>query len=143
MTVSAILALKGRDTYLSPPTATLAEVCTLLADRRIGAVMIADDSERLIGIVSERDIIRAVADDGAPALNLSVSDYMTTSVVTCSEDCTVDQVMQKMTMGNFRHIPVVRGGAIVGMISNRDLVRYRLDQVEREADEMRAYIATA
>ncbi|MCC2112387.1 MAG: CBS domain-containing protein, partial [Hyphomicrobiales bacterium] len=94
-------------------------------------------------IVSERDIIRAVADDGAPVLNLPVSDYMTTSVVTCTEDCTVDQVMQKMTMGNFRHIPVIRGGAIVGMISNRDLVRYRLDQVEREADEMRTYIATA
>lgn len=143
MTVAAILKEKGRDTYSVPPTTTLAEICRLLADRRIGAAMITNESGSLVGIVSERDIIRAVASDTAAALGAEASRYMTSMVVTCTEDCTVGQVMARMTAGNFRHVPVLRDGRIVGMISNRDLVRHRLAQVESEAEELRTYIATS
>lgn len=143
MTVAAILREKGRDTYRASPWTTLAEICRTLADRRIGAVMITNEADKLVGIVSERDIIRALSRDGAGALAAEANKYMTTTVVTCTEDCTVDQVMARMTAGNFRHVPVLRDSEIVGMISNRDLVRHRLAQVESEAAEMRIYIATS
>ncbi|MEZ5841048.1 MAG: CBS domain-containing protein [Hyphomicrobiales bacterium] len=143
MTVAAILRDKGRDTFSASPSTTLAEIARILADKRIGAVMITNEGGSLVGIVSERDIIRAVAMDGASALQALAGSYMTTMVVTCTEDCSVGQVMARMTAGNFRHVPVLRDGVIIGMISNRDLVRHRLAQAESEAEEMRSYILTS
>ena len=143
MTVAAILASKGRDVVTIAGARTVAESVQLLATKRIGAIVVIDDGGRIAGIVSERDIVRALAADAAAALALPVSSVMTRAVVTCGEGETIDSVMSRMTRGRFRHLPVVTSGRLVGIISIGDIVKARIEQVEREAEEMRAYIATA
>jgi CBS domain-containing protein len=143
MTVAAILAEKGREVVTVGPTATVAETVQLLADHRIGAAIVTDRSGRILGIVSERDIVAALAESGAEALDREVRSVMTTRVVTCSERDTINEVMTRMTRGRFRHMPVVENGRMVGVISIGDVVKRRIEDVEREAEEMRLYIATA
>jgi CBS domain-containing protein len=143
MTVSAILAGKGRDVVTIGAGASVTEVVNLLAARKIGAVVVADEAGRIAGIVSERDVVRAMAADGAAALTRTVVSIMTRAVVTCTEGETIDSVMSRMTRGRFRHLPVVTNGHLSGIISIGDIVKARIEQVEREAEEMRAYIATA
>jgi CBS domain-containing protein len=143
MTVAAILASKGRDVVTIAGTRTVAESVQLLATKRIGAIVVIEDGGRIAGIVSERDIVRALSADAAAALALPVSSVMTRAVVTCGEGETIDSVMSRMTRGRFRHLPVVTGGRLAGIISIGDVVKARIEQVEREAEEMRAYIATA
>ena len=142
MTVAAILADKGRDVLTIAAANTLGDAVAILAKRRVGALVVVEDGDRIIGIVSERDIVRAIA-GGAAALDQPVSSVMTKNVMTCSDGETIDSVMSRMTKGRFRHLPVAENGRLTGIISIGDVVKARIEQVEREAEEMRAYIATA
>ena len=142
MTVAAILKEKGRQVVTAHPGATLADICTLLADKRIGAVVLTDKSGGVKGIVSERDVVRAIARDGAAALAKPVSSVMTREVVSCAEGDTNASLMAKMTGGKFRHLPVVKEGKLVGIVSIGDVVKRRIAEAEFEARAMRDYIAT-
>jgi len=142
MTVMRILNEKGGDVETAEPAARLSEIAGTLAGRKIGAVVIMENG-RLAGILSERDIVRAVARDGIAALERPAKDYMTRKVVVCGHQETIHDVMQKMTAGRFRHLPVVENGKIVGIVSIGDVVKRRIAEVEQEARDMREYIATA
>jgi len=143
MTVSTILAGKGRDVVTIEPNATLADAVSLLAEKRIGAILILGPDRRVIGILSERDIVRVLAERGAAILGEPVSQSMTRKVSTCNESETVSQIMERMTAGKFRHVPVVYQGQPVGIISIGDVVKHRLHEMERESAAMRDYILTA
>jgi CBS domain-containing protein len=143
MTVRAIITFKGRDCVTVAPDATLAEAARLLAKHRIGALVITGAERRVVGILSERDIVHAMAAKGELALALPVSGAMTREVVTCGEDETIPELMQRMTAGRFRHVPVVDRGQLSGIVSIGDVVKHRLAELEREHDALREYIATA
>ena len=143
MTVSIILAAKGREIVSVEPGATLSSVVALLAERRIGAVLILGVDRRIIGIVSERDIVRALAEHGAAALDEPVSRFMTRRVWTCTESETISGIKERMTEGKFRHVPVVDQGRVVGIISIGDVVKHRLQEMERDSAATRDYILTA
>jgi len=142
MNVKAILAAKklGGDIISIEPTADLATAAKLLSKHRIGSVVILGAGERLVGILSERDIVRALSEQGAGALALPVGQVMTRDVATCGEDDTVASIMERMTAGRFRHMPVVANGRPVGVISIGDVVKQRVDEIEGEAQAMRDYI---
>jgi len=142
MTVARIINEKGRDVVAIGPERTLAEVARVLSEKRIGAVVVMD-GDRLLGIISERDIVRALARHGSDALNKLAVDCMTAKVVTCRPEDTINEVMQVMTSGRFRHVPVVEGGKLAGIVSIGDVVKRRIEEVEREAAEIRDYIAHA
>lgn len=143
MNVKAILAAKGGDTVTIEPTADLAAAAELLAEHRIGAVVICGPGKRLSGILSERDITRAVAEHGTDALALPVSQVMTRNVMTCSEDDSVANLMERMTDGRFRHLPVLRDGELVGLVSIGDVVKQRVEEIEGESEALRDYIRSA
>jgi CBS domain-containing protein len=143
MTVKSILDEKGRAVVTIGPDATLAVAAALLAERRIGAAVVTDGGGRILGILSERDIVRAVGQQGAAALDTAVSAAMTAKVSTCREAHTVHHVMEVMTHGRFRHLPVEKDGRLDGIVSIGDVVKRRIEMVEREADQIREYIATA
>jgi CBS domain-containing protein len=140
MTVRAILSLKGRDVVTIKPTASLVTAAKVLAERRIGALVVTDTAERVAGILSERDIVRALAERGPDALHESLDQAMTRRVVTCTEAMTVSEVMERMTTGKFRHLPVVKLGRLVGIVSIGDVVKYRLATMQHESESMRDYI---
>lgn len=142
MTVAAILSKKGRDVVTASADLSITDVVQVLTQRRIGAIVVTDSANHILGIVSERDVVRALA-RGADALDGPVSSIMTAKVVTCTDRNTLNEVMSRMTEGRFRHLPVVDNGKLAGIVSIGDVVKARIEQVEREADEMRAYIATA
>lgn len=142
MTVAAILNEKGRNVVTAQPGDTLAHVCAVLAEKRIGAIVVTDKSGSAKGIVSERDVVRALARDGSAALTKAVSSIMTREVVSCTEEDTNAHLMAKMTEGKFRHLPVLRDDRLVGIISIGDVVKRRIAQAEFEAQVMREYIAT-
>ena len=143
MTVSIILAGKGRDVVTIEPNATLAAAVELLAEKRIGAVVIVGADRRIVGILSERDIVRALAEQGRKALDEPVSAAMTRKVSTAHERETISSIMERMTLGKFRHVPVVDQGRLAGIISIGDVVKHRLSEVERDSAAMRDYILTA
>ena len=143
MTVKAILAHKGPDVVSIEPTSTLAEAAKLLAERRIGAVLVLGIEGRVAGILSERDIVRALAERGAAVLSERVDQVMTRKVITCGEGDTVAQVMEQMTGGKFRHLPVVEQGKLIGIVSIGDIVKFRLHEIESESNALREYILTA
>ena len=143
MTVSMILAGKGRDVVTIEPSATLADAVKLLAEKRIGAVVILGADRRVVGILSERDIVRALAENGRDALDGPVSAAMTRKVSTCHERETISTIMERMTIGKFRHVPVVDRDRLVGIVSIGDVVKHRLGEVERDSAAMRDYILTA
>lgn len=143
MTVAAILSSKGRDVMTVEVDTSIREAVHILAERRIGAIVVTDPFRRILGIVSERDIVRALSRSGPEALEGPVSSIMTAKVVTCSEIDTINHVMERMTEGRFRHLPVVEEGRLAGIVSIGDVVKARIQQVEREAEEMRTYIAMA
>lgn len=142
MGVAHIINEKGRDVVTIAPDASLAEVAAILAEKRIGAVVVVESSQ-IRGILSERDIVRALAKHGGEVLTKSAAQCMTAKVVTCRPEDTINQVMQKMTSGRFRHLPVVEHGKLAGIVSIGDVVKRRLEEVEREADQIREYIASA
>jgi len=143
MTVKAILANKGHSVVTIEPTASLRAAVKILSERRIGAVIVAGGEGRVIGMLSERDIVRTLAERGPEALDLTVDQVMTRRVVTCHEADTVNAIMERMTNGKFRHVPVLEGERLVGVISIGDVVKYRLGEMEAESNAMRDYIATA
>ena len=147
MNVKTILAAKkrtlGGDIIDIEPAADLAAAVKLLTAHRIGALLIRGAGGRLAGILSERDIVRALAEHGTGALELSVGQVMTREVETCGEDETVAGIMERMTAGKFRHLPVLSDGKLTGLISIGDVVKERVEEIERESDAMRDYIRSA
>lgn len=143
MNVAAILATKGREVITTTESETIAGAVEVLARRKIGALVVLGPSERIVGIVSERDVVRAVGAKGPDVLAESIGSIMTREVTTCGEGETINDVMTRMTRGRFRHLPVATNGRLAGIVSIGDVVKARIEEVEREADEMRAYIATA
>ena len=144
MTVSRIIAAKGSYIITTQPHRTLLEVIKLLAEKRIGAVVVTGADGSLKGIISERDIVRAIAKTGGAALEESVSRHMTVDVITCQETDLINDVMGEMTRGGFRHMPVVCDtGELTGMISIRDVVKQRIAETEAESQSLRNYIQMA
>ena len=140
MRVRELLDKKGRSTKTISTRETLKSVFSILAEHKIGALVVCDDAMAVLGIVSERDLVRVIAEDGETVLNRPVEAVMTTTVVTCEENDTVHDVMEKMTAGRFRHMPVVEDGRLSGVLSIGDLVKQRIEDVEREAENIRSYI---
>jgi CBS domain-containing protein len=143
MTVSIILAGKGREVVTIEPSASLAEAVRLLAEKRIGAALVLGADRRIAGIISERDVVRTLAERGASALDEQVSGTMTRKVETCNESESVANIMERMTAGKFRHMPVVDQGRLVGVVSIGDIVKHRVQEMERDSVAMRDYIMTA
>lgn len=143
MTVKAILGSKGDNVVTIEPTASLAAAVKILADRRIGALVIFGPDRRVVGIVSERDIVRALAERGERALDEPVGQVMTRKVVTCTSTETIAAIMERMTAGKFRHVPVVEDDQLVGIVSIGDVVKHRLQEIEHESAALRDYILTA
>jgi len=143
MTVGKILATKGRNVTTVQPSDTVAQVSSILAEKKIGAVVVVGAGDSISGIVSERDIVRIIAAKGGDALTIPVSAIMTESVITCEDANTIDQVMGKMTDGRFRHMPVAQNGRLAGLISIGDVVKAKIAQIEADAEQMRSYIASA
>jgi CBS domain-containing protein len=141
MQVRFILREKGREVITIASDATISEAARLLARRRIGAVLVRDRDGSLAGILSERDIVRAVADDSVAALGQTVAAHMTRTISTCSETDTVEEIMEQMTRGRFRHVPVVEDDRLCGIISIGDVVKSRIAETVREAESLREYIA--
>src|SRR5579863_2853977 len=132
MTVQRILADKGRDVFTTQPHRTLKEVVELLASKGVGAVVVSDASSSVLGILSERDVVRVIARKGASALEDPVSRHMTPRVITVTRDDTIDHVMQTMTEGRFRHLPVVEGGRLIGIVSIGDVVKHHVSAIDSE-----------
>lgn len=143
MTVARILSAKGRDVVTAQPDSTLAEVVHLMNARRIGAVVLVGSEGMILGILSERDIVRALAAGGAACLDEAASAHMTRDVSTATEDVTIEHLMNAMTKGRFRHVPVVESGRLVGLVSIGDVVKHRIAEVEGERQALHEYIATA
>lgn len=143
MTVMSILAAKGGSIVTIEPSATLNAAAGVLAARRIGAVLVLGAGDRLIGILSERDIVRVVAERGASALDDTVGQVMTRNVATCTKDEAIDSIMERMTTGKFRHMPVVESDRVTGIVSIGDVVKRRLETMEQETEAMRDYIRSA
>jgi len=138
MTVRSILETKGRDVLVIAPADTLSHAVAMLNKHKIGALVVCDEAGRIKGILSERDVVRAVAAQETKAMSMPVAE-----VQVCREHHTINQVMEIMTRSRFRHMPVEEGGKLVGIISIGDVVKRRIEDVEREAEDIRAYIATA
>jgi CBS domain-containing protein len=141
MTVAAILKHKGTDVASVGPTRSIAEVARLLSARRIGAVPVCDGEERLLGILSERDIMYALASHGAAVLQMTARHLMTVTVQVATPDMTVNEALRAMTEGRFRHMPVIVHGRLAGIVSIGDVVKAKLMQQEAEVDGLRAYVA--
>jgi CBS domain-containing protein len=142
MNVGTILNQKGRSVSTVPPAMTLLEVAKQLAQKRIGVLIVVGADGAIEGVISERDIIRALSETGADCLQRPVAEVMTRQVVTCRETDTRSALMAMMTQRRFRHLPVVKdGNLLVGIISIGDLVRHYVAEIEMEASAMRAYIA--
>lgn len=142
MNVAAILKDKGRAVCTASPDASLLEITRILAEKRIGCIVLLDADENVAGIVSERDIVRTLAGNGPKILEEPVSYCMTEEVVTCQESDTIDRIMAQMTSRRFRHMPVVESGRLAGLVSIGDVVKQRIAEAEMEAAAMRDYIAT-
>lgn len=144
MQVRHILGEKGREIVSIAGEATLSEASRLLARKRIGALIVRGASGDLVGIISERDVVRAVAEESVGALARPVHAYMTNEVATCSEDDSVDALMEMMTRGRFRHVPVVdEREQLLGIVSIGDVVKSRIEETVREAAALREYISAA
>ena len=143
MTVKAILSVKGSNIITIEPTATVEAAINFLAKHKIGAVVVLGAESRVIGILSERDIVRVLAERGAAALAEPLAQAMTRKVSTCTEADTVSALMEQMTAGKFRHVPVVEQDRLVGIVSIGDVVKHRLTEMERESEALHDYIQSA
>ncbi len=141
MKVQAMLDAKGSKVVTSRPDATIATVIHMLKLEGIGALVIGEDGEQALGIISERDIVRALAAHGGDVLRMRVAELMTRSVKTCTPDADIKDVMAEMTHSRIRHLPVVQGGKLCGIISIGDVVKNRLEELETETGFLRDYIA--
>jgi CBS domain-containing protein len=143
MTIKTILSTKGGDVISIEPTATLEAAIKTLGTHRIGALLVLGPDRRMIGILSERDIVRVLAEQGAAVLTKPLAQVMTRKVVTCGPTETVGTIMERMTTGKFRHVPVVEQDQVVGIISIGDVVKHRLREMEQESAALRDYIQSA
>ena len=143
MAVSHILGGKSRNIVTADQSETVLDIAGKLTKHKIGAVVVVDERSTILGIISERDIVRLIATNGPEAVKSSASDLMTRNVRTCKVGDSEGELMALMTQHRIRHLPVVEDGKLTGMISIGDVVKYRIEAIEREAEEMKAYIATA
>ncbi len=143
MNVEAILRHKGRSVTTIAPEARIATAVALLRRHAVGALVVSEDGAAIDGILSERDIVTALADHGAAALALRVADLMSRHVITCRRDDAVADLAALMTDKRIRHLPVIDRGALAGIVSIGDVVKHRIDEVEGEASSMREFIASA
>ncbi len=143
MSVKVILEQKGHDVFTLGPNEPLSEAVRILAQHRIGALVVTNEDRKIVGIISERDIVRVLGSEGAAGLTETVRQVMTPKVKICNENHSINEVMEIMTNGRFRHLPVEKDGRLDGIISIGDVVKRRIEDVEREAAEIRSYIATA
>lgn len=143
MDVRKVLSQKSGALISIAPQASLQDAAKLLGEKRIGAVLVMDAGQAMQGILSERDIVRVVGAHGPEALKQPVSAHMTAKVVTTTPAASLDQVMEAMTQGRFRHLPVVENGKVTGLISIGDVVKHRVAQIEADAQALRDYIQTA
>jgi CBS domain-containing protein len=139
MTIARILSIKGSDVVTIQPHRLVSEAISLLAEKRIGAVVVTGADGQVLGILSERDIVRALS-AGAKTLQDPVSRYMTARVITCTRDTLVVDAMEEMSDGRFRHLPVVENGRLAGIISIGDVVKHRLAEIQHETEQLRGYI---
>lgn len=143
MTVSAILNLKGSDIVTIAQDASLGDAVARLAEQRIGAIVVTDSDRTVQGIISERDVVRLIGERGVGVLEEPLGTLMTRTVVTCTPDETIPVIMERMTRGRFRHVPVVANGRLAGIISIGDVVKFRVEEMERESAQLRDYIMSA
>ncbi|MEW7006842.1 MULTISPECIES: CBS domain-containing protein [unclassified Lentilitoribacter] len=141
MTVKHILDDKGYDVSSISGDETIIEAADFLAGNKIGAVVVSSSEKEIAGILSERDIVRAVSQHGKEVLDRPLSTIMTKNVRTCDSGYSIMKVMELMTEGGFRHLPIVDDGKLLGIISIRDVIKYRMQEVEREAEDIKSYIA--
>lgn len=141
MSVSSILRNKPRAVFSVLPTDSIAAVAQVLAEKRVGALLVLDRAGQMLGIISERDVIRSLAADGARTLEMTAAQLMTRVVHTITPETEVQRAMEMMTTGRVRHLPVVDGGVLVGMVSIGDVVKERMEQQAQEVDTLRDYVA--
>ena len=140
MFVAEILKTKGNAVFSIAPERTVADACAALEERRVGALVVCD-GDRVAGVFSERDVVRALAADGAAALNRPVADYMTAKVIFAEPKEEMSALMSRMTDRRIRHLPVLEGERRVGVISIGDVVKCQIAEHAQEADSLRSYIA--
>ena len=141
MNVATILKQKGRGVFTTTSDKSLLDIAKLLAQHGVGCIVIVGDDDKIAGIVSERDLMRAIGQGGPKVLEQAVSDFMTKTVVTAREADTINRLMAEMTTRRFRHMPVVRRGRLVGLVSIGDLVKIQIAEIEMEAAATREYTA--
>ena len=141
MKVRDILARKGHEVMTTTPQSTLREAAHMLKTHRIGALVVVEEDSP-VGIVSERDIVNAVADVGAEAIDAPVDNFMSRDMITCGLDDTTDQLMEVMTEKRVRHLPVLENGKLVGLVSIGDVVKQRIEEISFEAEQMKMFIAS-
>lgn len=142
MLVDTILQTKGVVVHTLPESDTLADAIAMLNAHNIGAVVVTDAGGAIIGILSERDIVRQLGKSPADALSLQIGQCMTRGVVTCTRDTNIADVMERMTRLRIRHMPVSEGGNLIGIVSIGDVVKYKIEEAEHEAEVLREYIAS-
>ena len=142
MNIGQILKAKGRAVATARPDTSLLDIAAKLWQKKIGAIVIVGDGGEVVGIVSERDIIRRLGERGPEVLKDPVSQSMTANVISCQETSTLDELMETMTQGRFRHVPVIEDGALVGIVSIGDVVKNHIAEVEMEVTAMRGYFVT-
>jgi CBS domain-containing protein len=143
MNVETILRSKSNELVTIRPEAPISEAVSLLKAKRIGAVIVSRDGVTVDGIISERDIVRALDTRAAELMRLPVAELMTSRVTTCAPEDSIDELMNRMTQGRFRHMPVMRGGRLVGVVSIGDVVKHRIEEVEFEASSLKSFITSA
>lgn len=143
MTVASILAQKGGDVITAQTDDTVMDIINLLAEKKIGATVVLTATGDVCGIVSERDIVRDIARHGTDILGGPVSDCMTKKVISCKASDTVNSAMEIMNKNRFRHLPVIEDGKLVGLVSIGDVVKKKIEQAEKEAEDIRSYIAAS
>jgi|SRR5215207_1168044 len=141
MRIQDVLRAKGGEVFTISPEATVTELLTRLASHNVGALVVCADDDTVAGIVSERDVVRRLDDRGIEVLGATVSQIMTTTVTMCSEQDAVEELMRLMTDRRIRHVPVVRDGRLVGLISIGDVVKHRIGELEHERQNLIGYIA--
>ena len=142
MSVARMLEEKGSDVFTMPPSTNTMDAVKALREHKIGALVISSGQGKIDGILSERDVVRALAERGKAALSEPVSAHMTSNVITCTERANVPELMELMTKGRFRHLPVERDGKLAGIISIGDVIKRRIAEVEAEAEDIKSYIAS-
>lgn len=141
MLISQILRRKGGDVFTARPDMSVSEVVTELSTHGVGALVVSADGKSIAGIVSERDIVRSLGNEGSDVLSEPVSKIMTSKVITCGLEATSEELMSLMTRSRFRHVPVVEDDELVGVVSIGDVVNARVDELEAEKEQLTNYIS--